>query len=614
MQDAGDHIQAADLAMHLATAEPQNIEARYLAVLNLARARATHRALQLYDEFRLATVQDMDFLALRARLVKDLALRSVGPMRRTRLIEAAKLYCDAFDIGVAHYPAVNAATLLLLAGQSAEAGDLARLALEACGREAIRWQTEETEPPVDQRYFNAASRAEAHMVLGQYAEARRAVTEAAELSGRGNSSNRAGTRRQLRLICVANGLGEEILEPLRVPIVVHHVGHMLLPARVSASGGFTENRLRNEIETYFDRQNAPGIGFVYGGLACGSDILFAEAALARGIELNVVLPFAAEHYIARSVRPGGAEWVRRFESCITRAVAVHYAGDRDLTNDDLAFAYAGRMAMGLAALRAASLDTEARQVAVWDGAESRLPAGTAVDVRTWRAAGRPTDVIPVERKRLRARGGASGKGKSSPERAAGSQTAIDYDERVLRALLFGDIVGFASVPETDIPRFRSSVMSTIAEVLGDFATEIDHRNSWGDAIYVVMRSARAGARCALRIQEALNSLKPVPGRLDSVAMRVSLHYGPVFVGRDWIAPGSTFFGAQVTRTARIEPITPPGEVYATEALAAELALAAESEVIAEYVGIVPAAKGYGEFRMYAIQGRNRSGDREPAEA
>ena len=48
------------------------------------------------------------------------------------------------------------------------------------------------------------------------------------------------------------------------------------------------------------------IGFAYGSLAAGADILWAEALLAVGSEVHVVLPFALEEFVRVSVEPSGA--------------------------------------------------------------------------------------------------------------------------------------------------------------------------------------------------------------------------------------------------------------------------------------------------------------------
>ena len=65
--------------------------------------------------------------------------------------------------------------------------------------------------------------------------------------------------------------------------------------------------------------DARPVGFAYGSLACGGDILWAEVLLARGCELHVVLPFALDEFVITSVADAGEVWVRRFHQCLDAA-------------------------------------------------------------------------------------------------------------------------------------------------------------------------------------------------------------------------------------------------------------------------------------------------------
>jgi class 3 adenylate cyclase len=62
-------------------------------------------------------------------------------------------------------------------------------------------------------------------------------------------------------------------------------------------------------------------------------------------------------------------------------------------------------------------------------------------------------------------------------------------------------------------------------------------------------------------------------------------------------------GSHVSRTARIEPVTPPRAVYVTEPFAAALLLAGRDDLACDYVGHMPAAKDYGRLRMYRLRRR-----------
>ena len=77
-----------------------------------------------------------------------------------------------------------------------------------------------------------------------------------------------------------------------------------------AAGWHQEKQVAEEVRSILDEADVL-VG--YGQLACGADILIAEALLDRGGELHVVLPFAEEDFIKSSVAVGGAEWIARYE-------------------------------------------------------------------------------------------------------------------------------------------------------------------------------------------------------------------------------------------------------------------------------------------------------------
>ncbi len=58
------------------------------------------------------------------------------------------------------------------------------------------------------------------------------------------------------------------------------------------------------------------------GGACGGDLLFAEAALARGAALEIYLPFEEPRFLEKSVAFADADWKARFDAAKARA-ALH---------------------------------------------------------------------------------------------------------------------------------------------------------------------------------------------------------------------------------------------------------------------------------------------------
>jgi hypothetical protein len=67
----------------------------------------------------------------------------------------------------------------------------------------------------------------------------------------------------------------------------------------------------------------PGDLAICGG-ACGGDLLFAEAALARGLSIAIYLPFEEEKFLAASVDFADADWHSRYFAAKSQA-ALHIA-------------------------------------------------------------------------------------------------------------------------------------------------------------------------------------------------------------------------------------------------------------------------------------------------
>jgi class 3 adenylate cyclase len=320
-----------------------------------------------------------------------------------------------------------------------------------------------------------------------------------------------------------------------------------------------------------------------------------------------VLPFALEEFVLTSVASAGGDWVERFERCLAAAETVSYATVDAYLDDDVLYGYCAELAMGLALVRARHLDSDAHQLALWDGEAPTGVAGTAADVDRWIKTGHDVVVVAPQERMLAAAASDSG------TRAASSPIPHrQYPRRVIRAMLIGDVSGFSKLTDEQLPTFAEVVLGAFARVLGDHDADIEYRNTWGDALYVVLAGAPAAARCALDLQDAVGELDLAGVGLPlHLAFRLSGHIGPVFPMRDPVLGADAFMGSHVSRTARIEPVTPPGAVYVTEAFAAALELSGASDVGCEYVGHMPAAKDYGRLRMYRLRRRGPAGAKAP---
>jgi adenylate cyclase len=566
----GDLISGYDVATAAIAEGDASGAVRHQQVLALARMGDTERAMELFSVYGLDASQDPHQRAVGARLLKDRALAAAdGPGRQAALEKAFAAYHAIYRESGDSFPGINAATLAMLAGRAEEARALATALLD--------------DPAVAAAadYYRAATRAEALLLLGRTEEVTETLANET-IGGSKDFGGRSSTLRQLSKIAAHLGMDRDaraaLLAPLKLPGVVHYCGHMF------GADAAAEARIRAAIDTALASED---VGFAYGALACGADIIAAEALLDRGVELHVILPFEEEDFLLQSVRPGGAGWEERYRACRARAASTVFASPMAYFGNPAQYGYASRTAMGLARLRAEHLAAEALQLAIWDGVASDGPAGTGADVASWNAAGERTIVIDpgeVERSLVR-----------PPPRVT-----TPY-ERALAAILFTDFKGFSTLSEAALPSFWDGVMGVVAEVLDAHADEVECRNSWGDALYAVTSSAPTAAEIALQLQDRLARFDYATLGIDgSGGMRIGAHYGPAYRTTDLITGRITYYGTEVSKAARIEPVTPPGAVFVTEPLAAILALEARGRFRCRYVGRIALAKKYGDYPMYRL--------------
>jgi class 3 adenylate cyclase len=587
----GELFRAYDIARQGLQNFPDDLRLKHRAVLCLASTGARQQATQLFTELGLDDHSDiwlttslgLDIAALRPRLLKDQALATTGK-DRVRLLEAAgeayaELYRKAVEVGnpEAYYPGVNGATLYLLAGRAEQASALAREVLgQLQGRPAAR-----------KAYYETASELEAQLVLGDLQHAREnalAVRTAIHDNAQNDYRGLSSTVRQLRLIIAAKALDADWLNELAPPPVIHYLGHII--AAPGIAGRFPAEQaaaVEAQISEALDRQD---VRFGYGSLAAGADILFAEALLHRGASLHVVLPFQREEFIDASVRPAGEEWVDRFRRCCDKATTLRYATEDSYLGDDHLFGYCSQLAMGLALLHARHLSAPAEQIVVWDGKPPSGPVGTAVDMMKWRRSGMPQRVIRV------------GNGFEPPAFATEVSRGAG---RLTRAMLFADVKGFSRLGDDQLPDFIDAFLGCFAKVIERYRADIRLANTWGDGLFLVFDDAGAAANCALSLQVVVSRIDRARYRLPpDMGLRVGIHLGPVYAARDPVMMRDNFFGAHVSRAARIEPVTPEGCVYVTETMAAVLALHNADAFTCEYVGMTEAAKQYGPMRMFLL--------------
>jgi adenylate cyclase len=559
LQADGLYLAAHDMARAALDDGADDVRLRHRALDTLTRAGATSVALDLFNRWQLADSADDEIAGLYARLLKDFALERHDPEAADAAREAyTALWLRTGKVWLA----ANAAAMALLAGRAGHA----REAAAAIGALADKGD-----------YWSAATAAELALLRGDPDTAARWL-EIAETRGNGDLDRRVKIRRQMRWEATLLGIDAGLVEALRIPDVLHYCGQ-------PPTGKADETAFAARIADMVDN-----VGSGYGSLSAGGDIIVAEALLRRGARLHVLLPFPPDAFEALAVRPAGDAWVERFRACLAgaRVQVVEPA-----PHDDWSYTFAARRAMGLARLRARQMDANVRQLAIWDGTPARAARGTSVDVAAWQAAGLETDIVPGPWPRAKP-------GRMAPRPA-----------REPRAVLFGDLPSFGALDEAGLATFYGEPMRAIAAALEGERPE--YRNSWGDAVQCVFAHPNAAARAALAVQAALSpEAFAATGLPASLTPRLALDHGALLPVYDPVQAAHKFAGTVMTRAARIEPVTPPGRIYATETFACEMALEPFPAVTCDYAGLTRTAKDYGILPLYLVRasGRGRN-DRLP---
>jgi tetratricopeptide (TPR) repeat protein len=466
-------------------------------------------------------------LGVKGRLLKDQALTRSGRERRRYYAEAAAAYRSAATLSGSTYPLINAASLSLLSGDEAQARALAGETLRQVGEDP-----DEPETP----YYLGATRAEALLLLDREQEARTVFAEAVALAPRAWEDH-ASTLRQFALILAAQGRDSAWLDSYRPPRSLHFGGHMSFDPKV-----MRREHLDEKIAAVLEEEK---VGFGYGALAAGADIIIAEALLARGAELHPVLPGGVDAFAAVSVDPFGKTWRKRFDAVLAKSEPVRPVRPLGLPPGPAMIGLADEVAMGAALINGRRLESSAVQLLVLDSAADG-PNG---------ASGRSRDIW--------AEGGWRQRVLTAPRETRNDSPAPLGDSPEPFAMLAVGL-GADALSGSAMVELEAQIAALPTPALPPYLTE--------DRLILAWRGVGEAADAALRL---LASARP---------RSIGGQYGLASVFRDPFGDGFRLAPAATAAAAGALASSPPGAACVTDDFAAALAAAGPSRPASEYVG------------------------------
>ena len=585
----GECLVAYDIAVEGLKSWVGDKALRQIKALALARMGSWNQARDLLSELAAEPDPDEETLGLLARTYKDLWLVSNDPRDLHRAHHA---YAEAYSQSPERYwTGINAATLAFALGHHDTAQRVADEIRRFCLQELASASP-------DQKYWLVSTIAEAALILNDLPEAERHYAEAARL-GQDDLGNLMATRRNLRILLrdFPSEAAARMDRALEMPKVAVFTGHRAdSPDRMSPRLPFDATPGVGEaIRKHLVEQN---VRAGYSSAASGSDILFLEALQEIGGRTHIVLPSAEEQFLQESVRPSLGDWESRFRKVMARADEVIVASNQRLVFGSVGYVYANELLHGLASAYADRLDAPLVRMAVWDGRPGDGPGGTADLVERWRAAGHDVITIapqpPSMSKKL-------SRPKSGRVRQRLPGTKLKGFASETRAMIFADSYHFSRLNEDQIPSFIRNFMGLIGDLTGATSPPPLYQNTWGDGLFFVFEKVADAGRFALKLADHVAEIDRRAAELpEDMSLRIALHVGPVYRFVDPFTGKRNYIGSHVTHTARIEPSTPPGQIYGSQAFVALAALEAPGEFRFDYVGRIPLAKNFGEFPMYHV--------------
>ena len=599
----GEPLLAYDVVNDALAKWPHDTRLRQLQGLALARSGATERANASLEKLRQAGQADEETLGMLARTYKDLASQTRSRVEKKRFLRrAAEIYLEAYESTGGCWTGINAATMNLLIGETKRASELAKKVRKQCHKSLSAECSDE--------YWRLAVLGEAALILRDWTEAEEWYRRAAK-RGAGRFGDLQCSRRNAHLILRYWKADPSNIDAyLSVPPVIVFSGHMIDEVRRVAPR-FPTSLEPAVAKVLRDKIDKLGPCFGFASAACGSDILFLEAMLDAGAEIHIVLPYNKEEFIRDSVDfLPKSNWRSRFERLLQRAAQCVTASTQKLKVGNVSYDFCNELLLGLARTYSVRLEAALIPLAVWDGFSGDGPGGTASAVKKWRAIGYRPEIVNLatisptlsRRSQIRKTNRANQAAFSKTEESSG------FTSRIV-AILFADAVGFSRLTEDQIPRFIRHYLGAIAQLSRKFREGVIAKNTWGDGLYLIFSDVDLAGTFALDLADLVTSKRWIEEGLPrELSLRIALHAGPVYEFRDPITGDRTYGGSHVNRAARIEPITPPGQVYASEAFAALSAVRCPDSFVCEYVGQTPLAKGYGTFPAYHVRRHFRSGN------
>jgi hypothetical protein len=531
----------------------ENLRLRQLHALSLSKSGAPEAARDYLEPFYKTNSSDPETAGILGSIYKELFKKN---QQVALALQSRDTYLKNFEATGSYYTGINASAMSAMVMQASKSREIANRVIQSI-------QPDTTD------FWELATLGEAYLLIKEKVRSTELYVKARKSAGT-DWGKIISVYHQLWLLNHFIPVSAEVVKMFNPPAVVAFVGHMIdhperksprFPADIEAK---VKEGLANNIRTL----NAK-IG--YCSLACGGDILFAEAMAEQGGEVNIFIPFAIPDFIEMSIKFAGEQWIQRFNALREKFQVTLITTDRYYGYDDL-FSFQCKLIFGSAILRGATNHAKPTLITVLSDVDlRRSEGGTRDTLRLWPYPQRhintnPDTFVLTERK-----------ADSGP---SVSRTTTKEIDRPVLYLIAADLNSLNSI---DRERLQKIIYEKIEnETIEHVAHELNE-----DYILIAFEF-ETGAIEMLSIM--LDAVKKANGKSD---IKIAMHAGPVY------RSGTLIKGDNVTILKEMSQFSPRATICASGEMAAVLALDPEKFNI-EYGGIISSQDNESKHSVYNI--------------
>lgn len=345
--------------------EQPHLRLQQLLALAMSKSGVPEEAREFLEPIYKTQAEDPETAGILASIYKELFRKHQDT---TFAMLSRDTYLKNFEATRSYYTGINAASMSAIVMQASKSKKIARDVVSL-----LDAQTED--------FWELATLGEAYLLLKEKEQSLQCFAKARKV-GASDWGKITSVHNQLWLLNHFIPVSGEVQNLFSPPSVVAFIGHMIdhPQSKNARFPPIIEKNVKDAIANSLRTLNAK-VG--YCSLACGSDILFAEALAEQNGEVNIFVPFAMEDFLNVSVRFAGEEWAARFQALadrfrITMLTKEDYGGYNDL------FTLQSKIIFGASMIRSAQYHTQPHLLTVLSGVDlKRAEGGTRDTLRFW---------------------------------------------------------------------------------------------------------------------------------------------------------------------------------------------------------------------------------------